>query len=290
MAGPELLVVGVVSIAAGVLYTGGPRPYGYEGLGELFVFLFFGLVAVAGSYYVQTEELTWESLALAVPVGLLAAAILVVNNVRDLDTDRRAGKRTLAVRLGRERARSLFVAMLAVAYARAGGDPGAGRALMVGCCCRWRRWCWCRRCVRDGAHAHRRPCPERRAGRHRAAAGRVLAAALGGDPAVVRRSLLRLQIPLQEPFVTAGGVVAARELAVIRLEDDEGTVGFGEAAPLEPYDGVSVDEVVEALREGPPARGAPAAGARGLGAGGAGPADAAAGAPAGGARAPTRSP
>ena len=102
----------LVSIAAGVLYTGGPRPYGYEGLGELFVFLFFGLVAVAGSYYVQTEELTWESFALAVPVGLLAAAILVVNNVRDIDTDRRAGKRTLAVRLGRERARDLFAAML----------------------------------------------------------------------------------------------------------------------------------------------------------------------------------
>ncbi len=126
VAGPELLVVGLVSIAAGVLYTGGPRPYGYEGLGELFVFLFFGLVAVAGSYYVQTEELTWESLALAVPVGLLAAAILVVNNVRDLDTDRRAGKRTLAVRLGRGRARDLFVAMLVVAYLVPIAIPAAG--------------------------------------------------------------------------------------------------------------------------------------------------------------------
>ena len=116
VAGWELLVVGVVSIAAGVLYTGGPRPYGYEGLGELFVFLFFGLVAVAGSYYVQAQELPWEAFALAVPVGLLAAAILVVNNVRDVDTDRRAGKRTLAVQLGRARARALFGTMLAVAY------------------------------------------------------------------------------------------------------------------------------------------------------------------------------
>ena len=116
VAGPELLVVGLVSIAAGVLYTGGPRPYGYEGLGELFVFLFFGLVAVTGSYYVQTEDLTWEAFALAVPVGLLASAILVVNNVRDVDTDRRAGKRTLAVRLGRDRARLLFGAMLVLAY------------------------------------------------------------------------------------------------------------------------------------------------------------------------------
>ena len=103
VAGWQLLVVGVLSIAAGVLYTGGPRPYGYAGLGELFVFLFFGIVAVTGSYFVQTEEVTWEALALSVPIGLLAAAILVVNNVRDIDTDARAGKRTLAVKLGRER-------------------------------------------------------------------------------------------------------------------------------------------------------------------------------------------
>lgn len=116
VAGPEMLAVGAVSIAAGVLYTGGPRPYGYAGLGELFVFLFFGLVAVAGSYYVQAERLTGEALALSVPVGLLAAAVLVVNNVRDLDTDRRAGKRTLAVKLGRRRARGLFAAMVAVSY------------------------------------------------------------------------------------------------------------------------------------------------------------------------------
>jgi 1,4-dihydroxy-2-naphthoate octaprenyltransferase len=116
IAGWQLLVVGAASILAGVLYTGGPRPYGYEGLGEVFVFLFFGLVAVVGSYFVQTEELRWEAFALAIPVGLLAAAILVVNNVRDVDTDRRAGKRTLAVRLGRERARRLFALMLLLAF------------------------------------------------------------------------------------------------------------------------------------------------------------------------------
>ena len=103
IAGWVLLLIGAASILAGVLYTGGPRPYGYEGLGEVFVFLFFGVVAVTGSYYVQTEELAWEAFVLAVPVGLLATAILVVNNVRDIETDRRAGKRTLAVRLGRER-------------------------------------------------------------------------------------------------------------------------------------------------------------------------------------------
>jgi len=115
-AGWELLLVGAASILAGVLYTGGPRPYGYEGLGEVFVFLFFGVVAVAGSYFAQTERLAWEAFALAVPVGLLAAAILVVNNVRDLETDRRAGKRTLAVRLGRPRARALYAAMVTGAF------------------------------------------------------------------------------------------------------------------------------------------------------------------------------
>jgi 1,4-dihydroxy-2-naphthoate polyprenyltransferase len=116
VAGWELIAVGAVSILAGVLYTGGPRPYGYEGLGELFVFLFFGIVAVSGSYFVQVQELPWEAYACAVPVGLLASAILVVNNVRDLETDRRAGKRTLAVRLGRERTRVLYTAMVAGAF------------------------------------------------------------------------------------------------------------------------------------------------------------------------------
>jgi len=124
--GPELLVVGAASIAAGVLYTGGPRPYGYEGLGEVFVFLFFGVVAVVGTYYVQAQELPWEAFALSVPIGLLASAILVVNNIRDADTDRRAGKRTLAVRLGRERTRVLFAAMLAVSYLAVVAVPLAG--------------------------------------------------------------------------------------------------------------------------------------------------------------------
>ncbi|MEZ5123447.1 MAG: 1,4-dihydroxy-2-naphthoate polyprenyltransferase [Solirubrobacterales bacterium] len=116
VAGWVLLAIGAASILAGVLYTGGPRPYGYAGLGEVFVFLFFGVVAVAGSYYVQTQDVVWQAFAASVPVGLLCAAILVVNNVRDLDTDRRAGKRTLAVRLGRARTRVLFAAMIAVSY------------------------------------------------------------------------------------------------------------------------------------------------------------------------------
>jgi 1,4-dihydroxy-2-naphthoate octaprenyltransferase len=116
VAGWQLLLVGAASILAGVLYTGGPRPYGYEGLGELFVFLFFGIVAVAGSFFAQAERLIWEAFALAVPVGLIAAAIIVVNNFRDIDTDRRAGKKTLAVRLGRPRTRDMYAAMIYGAY------------------------------------------------------------------------------------------------------------------------------------------------------------------------------
>ena len=116
VAGWILLVIGAASILAGVAYTGGPKPYGYEGLGELFVFLFFGIVAVTGSYYVQTTHLNWEAFALAVPVGLLASAILVVNNVRDIDSDRRAGKRTLAVKLGRRRTRVMFAVIVYLAF------------------------------------------------------------------------------------------------------------------------------------------------------------------------------
>ncbi len=117
VAGPEIIVVGLLSIAAGVLYTGGPRPYGYAGMGELFVFLFFGLVAVNGSFYVQLEELDALPLLLSVSVGFLSTAILVVNNIRDLESDRRAGYRTLAVRLGRERTRVLYLALVAGAFA-----------------------------------------------------------------------------------------------------------------------------------------------------------------------------
>lgn len=116
LAGWPILLTGVVSILAGVLYTGGPRPYGYAGLGELFVFLFFGVVAVNGSYYVQLERLDWLPLALSIPVGFLATAILVANNVRDVETDRRAGKRTLAVRLGRPRARRVYAGLVIGAF------------------------------------------------------------------------------------------------------------------------------------------------------------------------------
>jgi len=108
VAGLVILLIGALSIAAGVLYTGGPRPYGYAGFGEVFVFLFFGLVAVNGSYYVQVERLDALPLGLSIAVGFLATAILVVNNVRDIETDRRAGKNTLAVRMGRHNAVVLY--------------------------------------------------------------------------------------------------------------------------------------------------------------------------------------
>ena len=117
LAGPVILIIGALSIAAGVLYTGGPRPYGYAGLGEIFVFLFFGLVAVNGSYYVQLEDLDGLPFGLSIAVGLLSTAILVVNNLRDIETDRRAGKNTLAVRLGRAATRTLYAGMAFGAFA-----------------------------------------------------------------------------------------------------------------------------------------------------------------------------
>jgi 1,4-dihydroxy-2-naphthoate polyprenyltransferase len=115
LAGPVILLIGFLSITAGTLYTGGPKPYGYAGLGEIFVFLFFGLVAVNGSYFVQLETVNGGTFGLSLAIGFLATAILVVNNIRDLDSDRRAGKMTLAVRLGRERTRIVFRLCLALA-------------------------------------------------------------------------------------------------------------------------------------------------------------------------------
>jgi 1,4-dihydroxy-2-naphthoate octaprenyltransferase len=115
--GPWLLLIGVASIVCGVAYTGGPWPLGYNGLGDVFVFLFFGLVAVATTYFVQAGRVTVDALLAAVPVGLLAANILVVNNYRDVETDTVAGKRTLVVRFGRGAARAQFVGSLVMALA-----------------------------------------------------------------------------------------------------------------------------------------------------------------------------
>jgi 1,4-dihydroxy-2-naphthoate octaprenyltransferase len=110
--GWELVAVGAAAMAAGWFYTGGPRPYGYLGLGELFVFVFFGVVATAGSAYVQEEQLSGLALAASVPVGLLATALLVVNNLRDIPGDIVAGKRTLAVRLGDVLTRWFYITLV----------------------------------------------------------------------------------------------------------------------------------------------------------------------------------
>ncbi|RIK42670.1 MAG: 1,4-dihydroxy-2-naphthoate polyprenyltransferase [Chloroflexi bacterium] len=114
--GWPVVAVGVASILAALAYTGGPFPFGYSGLGDLFVFLFFGLVAVCGTYYVQALTLTPTVVLAAVAPGLLITAILVVNNLRDLETDRRAHKRTLAVILGRKATLAEYVGLLIGAY------------------------------------------------------------------------------------------------------------------------------------------------------------------------------
>jgi len=114
--GWPIVIIGVLSIAAGVTYTGGPWPLGYHGLGDLLVFVFFGLVAVAGTYYLQAQALSATAFLAAVPVGFLVTAILVVNNLRDIDTDLRAGKLTLAVRIGDRATRLQYATLLGGTY------------------------------------------------------------------------------------------------------------------------------------------------------------------------------
>jgi 1,4-dihydroxy-2-naphthoate octaprenyltransferase len=130
-----LIAVGAASIAAAWGYTGGKNPYGYKGFGEVFVFVFFGLVAVMGTTYVQVERLTWLSVAGGIASGALACAILVTNNVRDIPTDREHDKLTLAVRLGDARSRVLYQALVVVpfvfAVASAFARPGALLALLA---------------------------------------------------------------------------------------------------------------------------------------------------------------
>ena len=115
--GWPIVAIGLASIIAGIAYTGGPYPLGYHGLGDIFVLLFFGFVAVCGTAFVQLDHVPRLALWASVPVGALATAIIVVNNLRDRSTDARAGKRTLAVRLGRTGAIVEYAALLAVAYA-----------------------------------------------------------------------------------------------------------------------------------------------------------------------------
>ena len=123
-AGWWLLLVGAAAFVAGWFYTGGSRPYGYAGLGEVAVFVFFGVVATVGSSYVHLEKITLLALGCSVPIGALATALLVVNNLRDIPTDTAAGKRTLAVRLGDEDTRLLYIALVFFV-------PGVSAAVLV---------------------------------------------------------------------------------------------------------------------------------------------------------------
>ena len=127
-AGWELLIAGAVCIAAAWAYTGGPRPYGYLGLGEVFVFVFFGLVATAGTTYVLLERLDWFAMLCGVPVGLWAVSLLMANNLRDIAGDEAAGKRTVAVRLGDRGTRMAYMAVLEASYAAALVASVTGRA------------------------------------------------------------------------------------------------------------------------------------------------------------------
>ncbi len=109
-----LFIIGGISILAAWGYTGGKKPYGYIGFGELSVFVFFGLVATIGSYYIQSEELNWQIFLLSIPVGCLSCAVLVINNLRDLSNDKLVGKRTLAVLLGDNKTRNFYIVLLVI--------------------------------------------------------------------------------------------------------------------------------------------------------------------------------
>jgi len=114
--GWPILAIGLAAVVSGIAYTGGPWPLGYHGLGDLFVFVFFGVIAVLGIFYLQSGTVTGAALLASLPVAMLVTAILVVNNLRDVDTDRKAGKRTLAVRLGREATEIQYTALVLGAY------------------------------------------------------------------------------------------------------------------------------------------------------------------------------
>lgn len=150
--GWPLLVVGVASILCGVAYTGGPYPLGYNGLGDVFVFIFFGLVAVTATYFVQAEVITNDAWIIGAGIGALAANILVVNNYRDVETDAKAGKRTLVVRFGRGFARAQFVASHGVAVAAlvavGAGDWHPAAVIAGAAVCVLAAWIQTRRLVR----------------------------------------------------------------------------------------------------------------------------------------------
>jgi len=130
-----LIVVGVISIWAAWGYTGGKKPYGYFGFGELSVFIFFGLVATVGSYYVQEQVINWQIIFLAIPVGTHSCAILAINNLRDLPQDALSGKRTMAVKIGDKNTRRFFVLLLATAQISAIGTSAITQLASISALC-----------------------------------------------------------------------------------------------------------------------------------------------------------
>ena len=132
---PWLLAVGAAAIWAAWGYTGGKKPYGYFGFGELSVFIFFGLVATVGSYYIQTEQFNWQIFLLAIPVGTLSCAILAINNLRDLPQDKLVGKRTMAVRIGEKNTRVFFMLLLVTAQLTALAAAGINALALITLIC-----------------------------------------------------------------------------------------------------------------------------------------------------------
>ena len=132
---PWLLAVGAAAIWAAWGYTGGKKPYGYFGFGELSVFIFFGLVATVGSYYIQTEQFNWQIFLLAMPVGTLSCAILAINNLRDLPQDKLVGKRTMAVRIGEKNTRVFFMLLLVTAQLTALAAAGISALALITLIC-----------------------------------------------------------------------------------------------------------------------------------------------------------
>ncbi len=132
---PWLFLVGAASIWAAWGYTGGKKPYGYFGFGELSVFIFFGLVATVGSYYIQTEQFNWQIILLSMPVGTLSCAILAINNLRDLPQDKLVGKRTMAVRIGEKNTRVFFMLLLVTAQLTALTAASISRLALITLIC-----------------------------------------------------------------------------------------------------------------------------------------------------------
>ena len=250
--GPVLLVVGVLAVVAALAYTGGPWAYGYRGLGEVFVFLFFGFVAVVGTAYLQAgrvEPLFWVA---AVPVGALTTAILVVNNLRDIPTDRRPGSGRSRSMLGVRRTRLEYAGAPAGRVRGAGGARG-GRARAAGPPARARTADRVAAAA-DRPDLHRAAPAEPRAQGHGPARARLRAAVRGraGDRGRDRMTAVRtlvadrVRIPFRRPFATATGMWVEREAWILRLVDADGRVGLGEAV-LEPANGEVAETILTAL-------------------------------------------